>query len=219
MPRTYYVLATLLNFPSAQIAAGAVLDTEKRARGSKTFLGTGIRYHHGLNSRWVYLEECSCGCCETQRRNPSEIETFDAVLKCSRSLSQCTDQDQCRSPHNPILASNTHAPLIYDQFCHINCQPFDDEVSGPCVRLSHREEDKARTKDGNGEDLHLEPQSPEVLPPQSPDADPPSEKEVPCEDRDPCIFRRLAREQEKARKAMEAAQAVAKQAQAQANSA
>lgn len=164
-----------------------------------------------------YLEECTCGCCEMQHRKPSEIQNFDAVFKCSRTLSgTCGKQDQCTSVHNEILSSNTHAPLVYDQFCQLNCQPFDEAVSGACIRLSDREINKAQTDDGNGEDMHLVPQRPKVLDPFEPKPMP-DDTVPPCEDRDPCIYRQLQREREKAKQAMVEAQRMAQEARARAN--
>lgn len=162
-----------------------------------------------------YFQDCTCACCEMQHRKPAEIVNFDAVFKCSRSLSgTCSEQDQCLSVDNEVLSSNTHAPLVYDQFCQLNCQPFDEAVSGACIRLSKKESDKAETKDGNGEDIHLPPQRPKVQVPFKPEPMP-EDTAPPCEGGDctASIYRQLDAHKNKAKEAMEEAQRIAKEAQ------
>jgi len=162
-----------------------------------------------------YFQDCTCACCEMQHRKPSEIVNFDAVFKCSRSLSgTCSEQDQCLSVDNEVLSSNTHAPLVYDQFCQLNCQPFDEAVSGACIRLSKKESGRAETDDGNGEDMHLPPQRPKVQDPFKPEPMP-EDTASPCEGGDcsASIYRQLETHKNKAKEAMEEAQRIAKEAQ------
>jgi len=131
------------------------------------------------------LTNCSCGCCEIQRRKPGEIGDSEAsTLKCGRKISgTCQEKAQCLSPDNPIMSSNTHAPFEYDSYCFVMCQPFDVRVTGACIELSPKEINEAQTLDGNGEDLHLKPQRPILEPPAPAVVVPPTAEETECLER------------------------------------
>lgn len=260
MYRFFRPICTLVHILVWGGATGLFLGTERRVPVQQT----EVAQVPGVQPQGVELTNCSCGCCEIQRRKPGEIKDPEGTtLKCGRKISgTCQKQAQCLSPDNPIMSSNTHAPFEYDSYCFVMCQPFDIKPTGACIKLSPKEINKAQTLDGNGEDLYLEPQRPIHEPPAPAVVVPPTANEteclermklgstqkqmaaacterngregfvtcewnikakvclyvVPCAEADPCIFRRVHHYEKQARKSMEKAQAVAKEARAKANS-
>lgn len=148
----------------------------------------------------VDYSECTCSCCEVAKRTPEEIEIQSVYLKCAQKFTdvgneygrngkECTRK--CAVTNNLVLPAGTSDKGInYDRFCFYYCQPFDTEVTGPCVRQNATEQMVSSTSDGNGEDLHLPSQGasdilkphPKTTPPP-----PPTMEEMPCEERENCI--------------------------------
>lgn len=141
----------------------------------------------------VEYKECTCSCCEVAERTPEEIKIQSVYLKCVQKYSDVGGEcpNKCALSSNLVIpAATSDKGINYDRFCFYYCQPFDTEVSGPCLRQNSTEQLTASTSDGNGEDLHLPPQGSgdfvEAAPPTTPKP-PPTMEEMPCEERKDCI--------------------------------
>jgi hypothetical protein len=59
----------------------------------------------------------------------------------------------CKLPTPPRVITNADA-ILTSQFCFLECKPIDDVVATQCMVLTPEEVDRARTDDGNGEDVN-----------------------------------------------------------------
>lgn len=172
----------------------------------------------------VDYKECTCSCCETVERTPEEIKIQSVYLKCAHKYSDVGNEcpNKCAVSSNLVLPAGTSDKGInYDRFCLYYCQPFDTEVTGPCIRQNATEQAKAATQDGNGEDNHLPPQGSgdfvDAVPPTTPKP-PPTLEELPCEERAECQHKFMMEGRDRAEAAWGVARDAAEAARAAANS-
>lgn len=172
----------------------------------------------------VEFSECSCSCCEVAERSPEEIKIQSIYLKCAHKYTDVNScGHKCQVTNNIVLPAGTSDKGInYDRFCFYYCQPFDTEVTGPCIRQNGTEQIKAGTKSGNGEDLDLPPQGqgdiikphPHTTPPP-----PPTMEEMPCHERLDCIESLMREGKDKAESTWQMARDSARAARAAADGA
>lgn len=96
---------------------------------------------------------CSCDCCSTVPRMPSE-QTASLAYKCgSPSPDQQTDvcPDSCSASTADVVLTSAEAGMDYARYCQYKCKPTTMTVGSTCVRLDALETQQTFEFDGNGD--------------------------------------------------------------------
>jgi len=116
---------------------------------------------------------CHCNCCAVAKRLPAEtIGPTD--VKCIENLQEFGCSDVCKLP-TPFRVIENSNIILMSQYCFLECKPIDDVVATQCMALTPEEVARARTDDGNGEDVNPLPHKYMPKKPKPTPAPPPPE--------------------------------------------
>jgi len=96
---------------------------------------------------------CSCDCCQTVPRMPSE-QTASLEFKCSGAPpDQQTDicPASCSASTADVVLTAAEEGMEYNRYCQYKCKPATMTVGSECVRLDAMETQKTFEFDGNGD--------------------------------------------------------------------
>jgi len=96
---------------------------------------------------------CSCDCCQTVPRMPSE-QTASLEFKCSApSPDQLTDicPASCSASTADVVLTSAEEGMDYNRYCQYKCKPATMTTGSECVRLDAMETQKTFEFDGNGD--------------------------------------------------------------------
>lgn len=95
---------------------------------------------------------CSCDCCSTIERMPTErTPTLD--LKCDApAADQRTDMcpGTCLPSQADAVLTSAETSMDYTRYCQYKCKPATSSVGSMCIRLDARETLSSASTDGNG---------------------------------------------------------------------
>jgi len=166
------------------------------------------------------VPECSCDCCTVTNRMPEEMVDPSVFLKCARNeassqvdetLAKGEDGEPvslqcpttCTVKSSNVLIPTSNEGSDYSRYCLYFCQPYDFQVSGPCIPMSQTEKLDGFTRDGNGKDVQIQPESKIITGvTKEPQGPPEPTPEPPCEERNPCVYKRLGEVRAQARDAL-----------------
>jgi len=96
---------------------------------------------------------CSCDCCQTVPRMPSE-QTESLDFKCSAAAAdQQTDvcPGSCEASSADVVLTAAESGMDYQRYCQYKCKPSTMTTGSSCVRLDALETQKTFEFDGNGD--------------------------------------------------------------------
>merc|ERR1719487_2659335 len=96
---------------------------------------------------------CSCDCCQTQERLPSE-QTATLTFKCGTAAPD-QQTDTCPATCEPSSADTVltaaEENMDYARYCQYKCKPSSETVGSSCIRLDALDTAKTFELDGNGD--------------------------------------------------------------------
>jgi len=112
---------------------------------------------------------CTCDCCKTAARTPSELKTNKTDVKCAADMNepeQCPNQ--CEVGLEGSVVKNEQSKMqTLEYYCFVECKPTTTLIGSDCVLMTDEEIKKAESTDGTGEDIWATPESemPATVPP------------------------------------------------------
>jgi len=106
-----------------------------------------------LNGETAEVVPCSCDCCQTQERLPSE-QTPTLTFKCGAAApDQQTDTcpASCEPSSADTVLTSAEQSMDYSRYCQYKCKPSSETMGSSCIRLDALDTAKTFELDGNGD--------------------------------------------------------------------
>merc|ERR1719487_3148037 len=106
-----------------------------------------------VNADTEEVVPCSCDCCQTQERLPSE-QTPTLTFKCGAAApDQQTDTcpASCEPSSADTVLTSAEQSMDYSRYCQYKCKPSSETMGSSCIRLDALDTAKTFELDGNGD--------------------------------------------------------------------